>query len=82
MLVPGQNKIFLTRRRFQARHALLKASVAVQRDGEQALKDNRYADPFGHGAPFEYRKTDGGFELKSKLVHEGKPVTLAAGPAK
>jgi hypothetical protein len=27
----------------------------------------------------EYRPLDGGFELQSKLVYEGKPVTLAIG---
>jgi hypothetical protein len=82
VFVPEQNKIFHNRRRWQARHAMLDAAVAVQRDGEAALKDKRHADPFGDGKPFTYRKTDGGFELESKLTFEGKPVTLGIGSAK
>jgi hypothetical protein len=35
-------------------------------------------DPFGDG-PFEYRALDKGFELKSKLLHHEKPVTLTVG---
>jgi hypothetical protein len=76
--VPSQTRSFVARRRWQARHAMLKAAVAVRRDGEAALKDAKYADPFGDG-PFSYRKTDGGFELQSKLVVDGKSVTLAVG---
>lgn len=78
--VPSQARSFMARRRWQARHAMLKAAVAVRRDGEAALKDSKYADPFGDG-PFTYRKTDGGFELQSKLV-DGKPITLAVGKSK
>jgi hypothetical protein len=79
LLLPDPNKIFMNRREWQTKHALLDAAVAVARDGEQALKDKRYADPFGDGAPFAYRKTDKGFELQSKLIYKGKPVILAAG---
>jgi hypothetical protein len=81
LLVPEQNKIFMSRRRWQTRHAMLDAAVAVARNGEAALKEKRYADPFGEG-PFAYRKTDTGFELQSKLTFEGKPVTLTVGQAK
>ena len=80
--VPSQVRSFLARRRWQAGHALLKAAVAVKRDGEAALQDKKYADPFAD-APFTYRKTDGGgFELQSKLVIDGKPVTLVIGAPK
>jgi hypothetical protein len=80
--VASQQKSFLTRRAWQARHAMLKAAVGVKRDGEAALQDEKHADPFGD-APFIYRKTDGGgFELQSKLVVDGKPVTLALGAPK
>jgi hypothetical protein len=61
---------------------MLKAAVAIRRDGEVALKDAKYADPFGDGAPLTYRKTEGGFELQSKLVVDGKPVVLAVGAPK
>lgn len=80
-LLPDQNKVFATRRRWQARHAMLDAAVAVQREGEAVLKDKKYADPFGDG-PFESAKSGNGFELRSKLVVEGKPVTLTAGKTK
>jgi hypothetical protein len=78
VFVPAQRKIFQTRRRWQARHAMLDAAVAVVRDGEKALQVKRYADPFGDG-PFTYRKTDGGFELQSKLLFEGKAVSVSVG---
>jgi hypothetical protein len=79
LVVPRQGKILQTRRRWQARRTMLNAAVAVQREGEGALKDARYADPFGSG-PFVYRKTDGGgFELQSRLTFDGKPVTVTVG---
>jgi hypothetical protein len=56
--------------------AMLLAAVAVANDGPEKLKD--IPDPFGDG-PFEYRKLDGGYELKSKLVVDDKPVTLTIG---
>jgi hypothetical protein len=75
---PAQDSIFHKRRRWQARHALLDAAVAVAREGEKVLSEKRYADPFGD-RPFTYKKTDAGFELQSKLTFEGKPVVLAVG---
>lgn len=82
LFVITQDRLFAKRRDWQARHALLKAAVAVKRDGESALKDKKYADPFGDGQQLTYRKTDGGFELQSKLVVDGKPVILAIGAPK
>lgn len=78
ILMPNPAKVFETRRRWQARRAMLEAAVAVARDGAEALKRKEHADPFGQG-PFEYRKTEGGFELQSKLTYEGKPVALTVG---
>ena len=60
---------------------MLDAAVAVAREGDKVLQDKRLADPFGDG-PFKYRKTDGGFELESKLMFEGKPVALNVGASK
>ena len=34
--------------------------------------------PFGQG-PLEYKSQSKGFELRSKLVLEGKPITLTVG---
>jgi hypothetical protein len=70
---------FAARRRWQTRHVLLKAAVAVAGGGEAAVKEKRYADPFGDGAPFEYRKTENGFDLRSKLTFRGEAVTLSVG---
>jgi hypothetical protein len=52
------------------------AAVAVANDGPEKLKE--IPDPVV-GGPFEYRKLDDGFELKSKLVIDDKPVTLTIG---
>jgi hypothetical protein len=73
LLLPSVDKLRATEDRNQARLALLMAAMAVAHSGPEALQEIR--DPFGDG-PFEYRKLDDGFELKSKLVHEGEPVTL------
>jgi hypothetical protein len=58
---------------------MLLAAVAVAHDGPEKLKEIR--DPFGEG-PFEYRKLESGFELKSKLKFDGEPVTLTVGARK
>jgi hypothetical protein len=31
------------------------------------------------GGPFEYTKFAGGFELRSKFVHDGHPLSLTVG---
>ena len=59
--------------------ALFQAALAVVRGGPDKLKEIK--DPFGDG-PFEYRALDKGFELKSKLLASGKPVTLVVGRGK
>ncbi len=68
--------VMAARRRADARLALLKAAIAVVQHGPDAMKETK--DPFGDG-PFEYKATDGGFELKSKLLFRDQPVTLAVG---
>ena len=63
--------------RADVRRALFLAALAVQLDGQSAMKD--YLDPFG-GGRFEYAPFKGGFELHSKLKgQDGKPVTLTVG---
>ena len=63
----------------KVRAALLRAAIATQRGGPDRLKEPAHADPLGKG-PFEYHKTDDGFELRSQLKDEhGKPVTLTVG---
>jgi hypothetical protein len=76
VLLPSLDKVRARERRNQIRLAMLMAAVAVVNDGPEKLKE--IPDPVV-GGPFEYRKLDGGFELKSKLVVDDKPVTLTIG---
>lgn len=76
-LFPALDKIFQVRARSQTRAGLIEAAFAVADKGPDVLKD--YRDPFGDG-PFEYKKTDGGFELASKFKYKDEPVTLRIGP--
>lgn len=78
ILLPAMEKVVATQRRTQARLEMLLAAAAVVESGPEKLAE--IADPFGDG-PFGYRKLDEGFELSSKLVYEGKPVTLVIGPS-
>jgi hypothetical protein len=76
-MLPALLKVVDARDRYRARFAMLKAAVAIARDGRGALAQHR--DPFGQG-PFEYTARPEGFELRSKLTFDGKPVTLVVGP--
>jgi hypothetical protein len=71
--LPNKDTFIPAQRRAQARMALFRAALAVVQGGPGRLEDVK--DPFGDG-PFEYRALDRGFELKSKLLYQGKPVTL------
>ena len=78
-LLPAIDKVRNVDHRNRARLAMLLAAIAVAQDGPDALKNVK--DPFGDG-PFEYRRLDPGFELKSKLLYDDKPVTLTVGQRK
>jgi hypothetical protein len=73
------DKVIATQRRVQAQRALFQAALAVVQGGRDKLKDIK--DPFGDG-PFSYRSRGKGFELRSKLLFKGKPVTLVVGKEK
>jgi hypothetical protein len=60
-------------------HGLGCDAIAVVESGPEKLANIK--DPFGNG-PFGYRKLDTGFELSSKLLENGKPVTLTVGQKK
>jgi len=79
LLLPAIDQLRAKEQRQQARMAMLLAGIAVAESGPEKLKEIK--DPFGAG-PFEYRALDKGFELKSKLLYEGQPVTLAIGQRK
>jgi hypothetical protein len=78
-MLPAMNRVIHSQGRAHTRLALFKAAVAVVLGGKDKLKDIK--DPSGDG-PFEYKVLDKGFELKSKLLLNGKPVTLTVGQAK
>lgn len=77
LLLPALDKVIAAEHRTRARMALFKAALAVAQKGPDALQT--IVDPFGQG-PFEYRARPQGFELKSKLLYQGQPVTLTVGP--
>jgi hypothetical protein len=77
--LPAVDQLLAKERRHEARIAMLLAGIAFVEGGEAKLKTIK--DPFGTG-PFEYRALDKGFELKSKYVYEGQPVTLTIGQRK
>jgi hypothetical protein len=56
----------------RTRMTLLKAAVAVARGGRERVTEFKDAT----GAAVEYHVTDGGFELRSKVLDEGQPVVL------
>jgi hypothetical protein len=78
-VLPNMGKLAVSHRRARTRIALFKAALAVVQGGPDKLKDIK--DPFGKG-PFTYRALDKGFELKSKFLVEGKPLTLTVGAGK
>jgi RNA polymerase sigma factor (sigma-70 family) len=55
---------------------MFRTGISVVHEGEGAV--GRSVDPFGEG-PFEYAHTPQGFELRSKLQRDGKPVKLDFG---
>ena len=62
----------------RAKTAMLKAAIAIRLGGKDKIKSTK--DPYGDG-PFRYKATKEGFELSSKLMMDGKPVTLTVGKA-
>jgi hypothetical protein len=79
VFTPGLGKCRWAAARHEARSALWKAALAILVDGPDAAKMHR--DPFGDG-PFDYTPFEGGFELRSKLRHQDKPVALMVGQRK
>jgi hypothetical protein len=77
LLLPAMDKVIATKRRSEVRMGMLMAAIAVVESGPEKIAD--FKDPFGDG-PFGYKKRESGFELSSKLMHEGKAVTLIIGP--
>jgi len=76
---PQLDKFLDSQRRHQTQLALFQAALSIVQGGPNKLGDIK--DPYGEG-PFEFRALDKGFELKSKLLVKGQPLTLAVGAAK
>jgi hypothetical protein len=79
LILPTYTRVYDAHARTAARAAMLKAAVAIAAGGAEKVKDSR--DPYDHGA-FEHAALPQGFELKSKLTVDGKPVTLRVGAPK
>ena len=75
-LFPALDRVRLAQARINVRRAMLAAALAVQAEGQGALKN--HPDPVA-GGPFEYTAFDGGFELRSKFNFENKPLMLTVG---
>jgi hypothetical protein len=75
-VLPALDKVRAAHLRAAVRSALFRTAVAVVQGGPDRAKESK--DPAGDG-PFEYQATDGGFELKSKLIVQDKPLTLRVG---
>lgn len=74
---PALAKVRQSKARADVRRALLSAALAVQLDGQGALKD--YPDTAASG-PFDYVAFEGGFELRSKLMGpDNKALGLTVG---
>jgi hypothetical protein len=74
---PAIAKVRQSKDRADVRRALLSAAIAVQLDGQGALKN--HPDP-ASGGQFEYAPFQGGFELRSKLKgQDDKSVALTVG---
>jgi hypothetical protein len=70
------HKVAESKRRATTQSALFRAAIAIVQGGPERVKDTK--DPSGE-ASFEYRALDKGFELKSKFLVEGRPLTLTVG---
>jgi hypothetical protein len=74
---PAIGKVRLAKARADVRRAMLSAAIAVQLDGQDALKN--HPDPVD-GGRFEYVPFAGGFELRSKLKGpDSESVALTVG---
>ncbi len=74
---PALAKVRESQARADVRRVLLSAAFAVQLDGPDVLKN--YPDPVV-GGTFDYVKSTGGFELRSKFMPDKHPLTLTVGP--
>ena len=77
-IFPAVEKVYDRDAAGRTRMTLLKAAIAVVRGGGDRAREFKDAG----GAPIEYVATADGFELRSKVTDDGKPVTLKVGGKK
>jgi hypothetical protein len=76
MLTPSIPRIQKEEAITKVRRVLLRAAVAVQRDGTTVL--TQYLDPYS-GKPFLHSAGPRGFKLESRLTVNGQPLQLTTG---
>jgi RNA polymerase sigma factor (sigma-70 family) len=76
ILIPSLTRAYNTISATRTTEVMFKTGITVVENGKNAV--DKSADPFGEG-PFDYVQTPHGFELRSKLQRDGKPVTLDFG---
>jgi len=74
-VLPTMGKVYDRDAAGRTRFTMLKAAIAVARGGPEKAREFKDAS----GAPLEYQATADGFELRSKVVDEDKPVMLKVG---
>jgi hypothetical protein len=77
-VLPSMEKIYDRDAAGRTRMTLLKAAVAVVRGGPDRARDFNDSS----GIAIEYSATPDGFELRSKVIDDDKPVTLKVGGKK
>jgi hypothetical protein len=74
-VLPSMTKVYDRDAAGRTRMTMLRAAIAVVRGGPDKARD--FNDAAGN--PLEYTATADGFELRSKVVDDEKPVTLKVG---
>jgi hypothetical protein len=77
-VLPSMTKVYDRDAAGRTRMTMLRAAIAVVRGGPDKARDFKDAA----GNPLEYAATADGFELRSKVVDDDKPVTLKVGGKK
>ena len=77
-VLPAFGKMYDRDAAARTRMTMLRAAVAVARGGQGRLTEFKDTN----GTPLEYRETADGFELRSTVTDDGKPVTLVVGGKK
>jgi hypothetical protein len=77
-VMPAFSKMYDRDAAGRTRMTMLRAAVAVARGRQDRVRDFKDTN----GAPLEYREAAGGFELRSTVVDDDKPLTISFGGKK